>query len=159
MPDLREAYDAVVLFDVLEHIQEPELFLTAACWHLKPGGWIFVNVPALTGLFSRYDEAVGHFRRYSPASLRHLLTNQPIELELIEIRYWGLLLVPIAWVRKILLKRIHPDKIVETGFRPPSRWINTALKWVMLLETSWLNHPPWGTSIMAMVRKSSSQSK
>ena len=42
---LREHYDGLVLFDVVEHIEAPEPFLKAALWHLKPGGWVPANVP------------------------------------------------------------------------------------------------------------------
>jgi len=47
---------------------------------LRPGGWLFVNVPALPALASAYDRAVGHLRRYTPASLRAALDQPPIVL-------------------------------------------------------------------------------
>lgn len=153
LPELREAYEAIVLFDVLEHIEDPGPFLTAACWHLKPGGWVILNVPALTALYSRYDKVVGHFRRYSPGSIRELLKSQTPELEEVEIRYWGFLLLPIAWLRKIILERIRAEKVVETGFRPPSRWMNQLFRLMMFVETACLSRPPLGTSLMVLARK------
>jgi SAM-dependent methyltransferase len=153
LPEFHEAYEAMVLFDVLEHIEEPESFLTAAAWHLKPGGWVILNVPALKALYSRYDKVVGHFRRYDPQAIRQLLKSQTPELEEIEIRYWGFSLLPVAWLRKILLERVRADKVVETGFRPPSRWINQLFRAAMFLETICLNRPPLGTSLMVLARK------
>src|SRR2546423_9247134 len=90
---LRETYDYLVMFDVLEHIQEPVPFLEAALHSLKPGGIVFINVPALPSLFSRYDVAAGHFRRYTRSALADELQRAGIEIT--ETRYWGLSLVLI----------------------------------------------------------------
>ncbi|MEK7388354.1 MAG: class I SAM-dependent methyltransferase, partial [Elusimicrobiota bacterium] len=49
------SYDAVFLFDVLEHIAETKGFLRAALDHVKPGGRLFINVPALASCFSPFD--------------------------------------------------------------------------------------------------------
>ena len=64
-PDLAARYDAIILFDVIEHIESPAEFLASALYHLKPGGRVFINVPALQSLYSKFDVAVGHYRRYS----------------------------------------------------------------------------------------------
>ena len=69
-PELLTLYDAALLFDVLEHLAEPAPFLAAIVHHVKPGGWLFVNVPAIDRLASPFDRAVGHLRRYAPATLR-----------------------------------------------------------------------------------------
>ena len=68
-PGFVEAYDVVILFDVLEHIAETGPFVRSVLRHLKPGGHLLINVPALQGLFSAYDTAAGHVRRYDRDSL------------------------------------------------------------------------------------------
>ena len=97
---LCEAYDYLVMFDVIEHIEKPAPFIEAALYHLKPRGLVFVNVPALPSLFSRYDTAAGHFRRYTTDGLTEELRNAGIEVS--DVRYWGLSLIPVVALRKIL---------------------------------------------------------
>src|SRR2546427_930959 len=96
----KAAYDLIILFDVLEHVEATGQFVDALLWHLRPGGYLLVNVPAIPALFSAYDVAVGHFRRYVPSSLRAEFGG---EIEVLEIRYWGLSLVPLLWIRKQIL--------------------------------------------------------
>ena len=55
-PELYQRYDFMVVFDVLEHIHDTTLFLNAALFHLKPGGYVFVSVPAIRALYSRFDD-------------------------------------------------------------------------------------------------------
>jgi SAM-dependent methyltransferase len=44
---LRPAFDALTLWDVLEHVPGPIQFLTACRRRLHPGGYLFLNVPDL----------------------------------------------------------------------------------------------------------------
>ena len=68
-PELRERYDVIILFDVIEHIEHTAPFLDAVFFHLRPGGHVLVNVPALMPLYSAYDVVAGHYRRYTPRTL------------------------------------------------------------------------------------------
>ncbi len=60
-----DSYDLVTLCDVLEHVSDTGALLEATVRHLKPGGVLIVNVPALPALHGAFDEAVGHLRRYT----------------------------------------------------------------------------------------------
>lgn len=57
--------DTIVYIDVLEHIEDDEAELRRAAERLRPGGRIIVLSPAHRWLWSPFDKAVGHFRRYS----------------------------------------------------------------------------------------------
>jgi len=69
--DLRpeDEFDTILYVDVLEHIEDDAGELAAAGKHLRSGGKIVVLSPAHEFLFSPFDKAVGHYRRYSRKSL------------------------------------------------------------------------------------------
>ena len=66
---------AVGIFDVLEHLPNPEMVLREIYRVLKPGGVLLTSVPAYQWLFSDFDLQIGHFRRYSRKSLLNLLNS------------------------------------------------------------------------------------
>jgi 2-polyprenyl-3-methyl-5-hydroxy-6-metoxy-1,4-benzoquinol methylase len=63
------AFDTILYIDVLEHIEHDRDELRRAAGHLSPGGRVIVLSPAHQWLYSPFDRAVGHFRRYDKASL------------------------------------------------------------------------------------------
>ncbi len=67
--------EAVGVFDVLEHLENPEALLKEIHRVLKPGGLLLTSVPAYQWLFSDFDVQIGHFRRYSRRSLHNLLAD------------------------------------------------------------------------------------
>jgi SAM-dependent methyltransferase len=67
--DASSQFDAILYIDVLEHIEHDARELDRAAILLSPGGSIVVLSPAFGFLFSEFDRAVGHFRRYTRRSL------------------------------------------------------------------------------------------
>ncbi len=65
-------FDTILYVDVLEHIAEDAAELARARRHLTPGGHLIVLAPAHNFLFSPFDAAIGHFRRYDKARLARL---------------------------------------------------------------------------------------
>ena len=65
-------YDTILYIDVLEHIADDAAELAAAARRLAPGGHLVVLSPAHQFLFSRFDAAIGHHRRYCARSLAAL---------------------------------------------------------------------------------------
>ncbi|MCU1336233.1 MAG: methyltransferase family protein [Bryobacterales bacterium] len=63
-------FDAILYIDVLEHIEDDRAEMARAAGRLKPGGALIVLAPAHPFLFTPFDTAIGHFRRYTRASLR-----------------------------------------------------------------------------------------
>lgn len=62
-------FDAVLYIDVLEHIELDRQELERAAGLLRPGGRIVVLSPAHQFLFSPFDAAIGHCRRYNQRTL------------------------------------------------------------------------------------------
>ena len=149
--ELSGAYDFIVLFDVIEHIAETRPFIEAAVHHLKPGGYALVNVPACQAVYSRYDAVLGHCRRYDRPGLRRHL--EEAGLAVVSMRYWGLLLLPVALARKLYVDHMgSPEAIMKAGFAPPGRWASALLSSALAIE-SIFPAPPIGASLLAIARR------
>ena len=59
----KNKYDIIFLMDVLEHIEDDKTFFNNLEFYLKHDGKIIINVPSLQIFYSKYDIAVGHYRR------------------------------------------------------------------------------------------------
>ena len=150
--DFKEKYDFIILFDVLEHIEDSRVFLDASLFHLKKGGYLFVNVPALPFLFSAYDRAAGHIRRYNKRTLSKDLGQCRLQTE--NIRYWGFFSVGLLLLRKLIISsRQTNERIIRKGFEPPGRLANFGLNMLMKIETTSIKQPFLGTSVMAVAKK------
>ncbi len=68
----KQLFDCILYIDVLEHIEDDKAELDRAAAHLRPGGAVIVLSPAHDCLFSEFDKAIGHFRRYDKAMIRGL---------------------------------------------------------------------------------------
>jgi SAM-dependent methyltransferase len=69
VPDM----DAVVLFNVLEHVDDPVALLRAARRTLQPKGRLILLVPALPSIYGTLDTAFGHLCRYDAATIVRLV--------------------------------------------------------------------------------------
>jgi SAM-dependent methyltransferase len=70
--DAGSQYDTILYIDVLEHIGDDAAELANAAAHLVPRGHLVVLAPAHQFLFSAFDGAIGHYRRYCAKSLSAL---------------------------------------------------------------------------------------
>ncbi len=83
LPDLAldPSYDAVTLFEVIEHFRRPQAYLDAARRLLRPGGWVYLTTPNFDGLSRRLlggrwrVMAPEHLAYYSPRALRRALAR------------------------------------------------------------------------------------
>jgi SAM-dependent methyltransferase len=58
------SYDTVVLLNVLEHIPDDHRALGDIYESLAPGGKMVLWVPAFESLYGKFDQRIGHYRRY-----------------------------------------------------------------------------------------------
>lgn len=111
-------FDAVCLFDVVEHIEDDEAAMRAAARLLTPHGRLVLTVPAHQGLWSDYDVASGHHRRYSEETMRRLLRGAGFHIEYMT-PFMSLLLPPM-WLSRRLRghgeSRSH-DATLDSEFR------------------------------------------
>lgn len=74
------AFDTIVMFDVLEHIEDDVGILAQLRERLRDGGHLILKVPAGPWLYSPMDRAIGHWRRYDKAGLRHVMKHAGYEI-------------------------------------------------------------------------------
>lgn len=89
-----ESFDAAVMINVLEHIEDDGATLRTLRSLLRPGGWLIVFVPALSWLFGSLDEVHFHKRRYSARTLGRVARDAGFDVEI--LRYFDVLGV-IPW--------------------------------------------------------------
>ncbi len=150
-PDLVGQYDMVLVLEVLEHIEDDLLFLNTAMQYLKPGGWMVAGVPAHQKLYSTYDHLVGHVRRYEKQQFGLLLRSAGL-LD-VKIPFWGLSMLPLLWLRKLMLSFADEKSVITRGFKPPHPLFNRLMLFLMKAETTMFYRVPAGISLMATGRK------
>lgn len=103
----KELFDVVLYIDVIEHIKDDNAEMLLAVQFLKPGGTLIILAPAHQWLFSPFDLAVGHYRRYSKITLRALTPPSMVVKKLFYLDVAG---VMASIVNKLLLKRSYPTQ-------------------------------------------------
>ncbi len=102
--DKKEKYDLIVMFEVLEHIDEDERAIEKIYSILKSGGYALISVPARKKLWDRSDETAGHIKRYEKKELINLLESQ--KLEIIKFYSYGFPFInAVKFFRKYLIKK------------------------------------------------------
>jgi SAM-dependent methyltransferase len=117
---------AMLLMDVLEHVEDDRAVLAPLIESLKPGAIMLITVPADMRLWSAHDEGVLHHRRYNEAMLRSLWRSLPVEL--VALTHFCARLYPLALLRRVMGQ-------VRKRFRPPTdEWD----MWVPMQPMNWL---------------------
>lgn len=98
-----KSFDAIGIFDVLEHIDDRQTFLENLRKLLKPGGKLFVTVPAYQKLWSYEDVHAGHFLRYTRGILDTELQMAGFR-ERFSSYLFSWLVLPVALLRSVPYK-------------------------------------------------------
>lgn len=141
--DLRRRVTAVLLLDVIEHVERPDRFIASILAALPSVRRIIVTVPARQELWSNYDEHYRHYLRYDIGGLRRLA-----QASRLAITYWSYffhaLYVP-AWI----LKRLGRDR--STAFPAPKfRRLHDLVGRLFWLESRLLPKAVFGTSLLCV---------
>lgn len=125
-----DQFDTIVYIDVLEHIEDDGGELSAAAAKLRRGGRVVVLSPAHQFLFTPFDVAIGHFRRYNKSSLRKI---SPAGLQLEAMFYLDSIGVFASAANRLLLKQSMPTKeqigVWDRWIVPASRVLDPILRY------------------------------
>ena len=154
LPD--SSIKAIGLFDVLEHLEQPEKILQEIKRVLQPNGVLIITVPAHNFLFSDFDTSIGHFRRYSRKALTSTLEDSGFFLDSLEF-FFHSLVIPALILRRLpylLGRRKNFASIKNTNHRYLRfmQMVNKILKQIFKIENYF--DLPFGLSILAVVHKS-----
>jgi SAM-dependent methyltransferase len=153
IPDpLRDRYDVICLFDVLEHIEDEDGALEWIDDHLTPGGVLLVTVPAFDFLWSRHDELARHFRRYTKPALEALLRRR---FDVTYASYFNTHLFPAIAAVRLIQRLLHLGGGESDKAAGGRGFSNKVLETVFASERVWLPalKLPFGVSIFAAARK------
>jgi SAM-dependent methyltransferase len=103
-----DQFDSVIYIDVLEHIEKDAEEVANAAEHVKTGGHLIVLSPAHQFLYTPFDEAIGHFRRYSRASLEGVAARTG--LSAVRSMYLDSVGTAASLANKLLLRSAMPSK-------------------------------------------------
>jgi SAM-dependent methyltransferase len=141
-------YDMVAILDVLEHVEADRDALASIARKLKPGGKILITVPAHPWMWSAHDVVNHHHRRYTRKSLKAVIGEAGLRIEM--IGYFNSLLFPLAAAAR-LAGRITGKE--DSDDKLPPKPVNALFEFLFGLERHAIGRvslPP-GVSLVAVV--------
>ncbi|MBY0371225.1 hypothetical protein K2X33_11100 [bacterium] len=127
--------DLVLLLDVLEHCEKDvetlaELVRSPA---VAPGAGFLITVPAFQGLFSKHDDFLGHYRRYSLEQMVEVAEASGLQVEK-RSYFFSSLLAPRAL--QVALERMGLSKQEAKGLGgyTPRKFVDSAIRGVLLAD-------------------------
>jgi SAM-dependent methyltransferase len=154
LPFRPEAFDTVLILDVLEHLDDEVRFLAAASQVCAPGGRIIISVPAFQWLWSKHDETFAHQRRYSAKHLEQVIRSAGLDLD--RVTYTNSLIFPIAAAWRILSRRLRLGCFApKHDFWPIPNWLNSLIAQAYRIEAFLLGlmNLPVGVSVVCVARR------
>jgi SAM-dependent methyltransferase len=97
-----DQFDAIGIFDVLEHIEEDEVVLNQLYSALSPQGVLFLTVPQHPWLWSFSDEYACHVRRYTCSEIESKVRKAGFTL--LKSTSFMTLLLPAMMLKRVVLE-------------------------------------------------------
>ncbi len=144
--------DALIMLDVLEHIEDDTAALREAQRVLRPGGAAIISVPAYNFLFSPWDTYNRHYRRYTARGLARVARAAGLVVE--RAGYWNAISLPPAMLLR-LKARAAGAELSGVEYPKVPDTVNTILIRYGRVEAAWLRamRVPCGLSAFAVIRK------
>lgn len=145
----RASVDTLIFADVIEHVNNPTVFLGSLVAAFPTARALVITVPARKELWSNYDDHYGHYRRYDLESLSSIVNSvgyEPI--------YLGYLFRLLYLPTRLL---VHFGRRRRTELSPPRfRALHMATANVLCAELRFLPNSLYGTSAVCVSLRLSS---
>jgi hypothetical protein len=146
------------LFDVLEHIEDDKTFVGQMFDLVRPGGFLYLTVPAFNWLWSMSDVDAMHYRRYTRQSLGMVLDGR---FDVLYSTYLFQRLVPVSFLIRALpyavgLARPKPASAYEADHASGRKWLADAFNQLLDHEVSAIaggNSLRMGSSLLVVARR------
>ena len=158
-------FDMIGLFDVLEHLPDDRRVLADLHGMLQPHGALILSVPAHPSLWSYFDEAACHCRRYSMDELESKLREAGFTIEY--ATEFMSVLFPLVWggrrVAALLNRNSEQQSAAQKNIEMSQQElrivpvVNGLLSAILRQEERLVTRRrrlPCGTSLLAIARKS-----
>lgn len=143
--------DRITALDVLEHVRDDAAVVRGFHRLLKPGGVNVVTVPASMALWSDWDEALHHFRRYDRDGLRALFPSG--QWDILHVNYTNVLAFPAVWLVRKWRRRRPARGQTRAEDKLPPPWLNRLLR-ASFVRFGRRRLPfPFGVSLLLVARK------
>jgi SAM-dependent methyltransferase len=143
--------DYVTALDVLEHVPDDTAVIREFHRLLKPGGVAVITVPASHTLWSTWDVALHHHRRYSRTQLRGLFVAD--DWEVLHINYTNVLVFPAVWLVRKGRALLRSGGTTRAEDRLPPAWLNSLLRAGFVVPARWRLPLPFGVSLLLVARR------
>jgi SAM-dependent methyltransferase len=156
IPFQSDCFDLVLSFEVLTHLEcnFHDDALKEMLRVLKPGGALFLRLPAFMWLWSSHDEAIQAYYRYTRPEVEEKLSRLGCRIEWIS--YANGFLFPIILLRRFLkyfgIARGSDVRPIPRGMG----WLDGAFRRVLESEAKWFQlgrHLPFGLSLICRAKK------
>lgn len=107
LKEITDEMDFIFLIDVLEHLEDDNLFLEKFFQKIKPGGKLFIYVPAGKKLYSSFDRQLGHYRRYNKKELSEKIIRAGFKIE--KIRYHEIISYFLSFIHNKISGKSSPS--------------------------------------------------
>ena len=162
VPPFGTQFDLIGLFDLLEHLPDDMQVLRNLHAMLAPEGVLLLTVPAHPSLWSYFDEASHHCRRYKPSELESKLVGTGYRVEY--LTQFMASIFPLVWLGRLLVTLFNRQPASDaSGTRDLASHdlritpvMNEILNWLLAQEARLLGRRqslPIGTSLLAVARR------
>lgn len=155
LPFADASFDLVLSNDVLCHlaVADDARAVREFARVLRPGGMLYLQLPAFDRLRSHHDAAVHTRHRYRAGELRRLIEDAGLRVR--RLTYANALLFPAAagWRAVHLLG--SPEQTEHSDVHPVPAPVNTTLRTLLSLEAPLIRRMnlPFGLSVIGVARK------
>lgn len=147
--------DVLTALDVIEHVQNDRAAVAEFARVTRPGGLVVITVPALMVLWSDWDVALHHFRRYTRPGLLDVVPRDAFEIvhcAYVNVAAFPLVLAVRKW--RALKARLGARITARSEDAIPPAPLNALLRWSFVgLACQGVVRFPCGVGLLAVLRR------